>query len=353
MKRTALNLIFSLAAMAAPAAFGMHYTVNTNPNLGPTIKLPPLVTLENNASTCTAASNTIAVGFDADSAGYRILCADAGRIGFWTTPVPGDLVGHLTASSARFLCPSGSALAGLQFIEGLVFPFPLCGELVPDFQTGLVSRKVLFTVDNTVVEKLSKTAPVNPGDFNCGPAGWVESLIVNRNASGAVAGFGGTCNTIETAPANIEDVNVDLAVRTFGQAFRTSLSGNSIFRVDVFNLGNETIPLSIVTVDVRFDGLVWQLQPFGNASCTDILAHKGPVDRIVVGKHCTIAGVSLAGKGGVASTNFELTPSNPATPPGVPIPYPVVSVTVSLNSDSFGADPNSSNDLAAFPVLVQ
>src|ERR1041385_1213271 len=104
-----------------------------------------------------------------------MLCADAGRIGFWTTPAAAALVGVVSQPSQRYLCPSGSALAGVLFIEGLIYPFPLCGELIPDFKTGSVHRTVLFSVDKTVVEKESKTAPVTPGVISCGPAGYVQT----------------------------------------------------------------------------------------------------------------------------------------------------------------------------------
>jgi hypothetical protein len=353
MKRTALNLILTLAALTAPAAFGMHYSVSSTPTL---TRVPNVsIQLENNVSTCTAASNTIAVGVDIDSSGYRILCADAARIGFWTTPVAGAVVGHLSDSTTRYLCPSGSALAGLQFIEGLIYPFPLCGELVPDFQTGLVSRKVLFNVNENVVAKESKTAPEDPGVFSCGPAGWVQSLTASRNAAGAVSGFGGSCNTIVTAPANIEDVNVDLAVRTVFQPAVMGRDASDTFRVDVFNLGNAAIPASNVTVELRFDFNAWQLLPFANTSCTDIVAHRGVVDRIFVGKRCTIPGSVLQGKGGVAQINFMIQPfGSDASRPATTTPQSIVTAKVSLIDENLeGADPNASNDLAAFPVELR
>jgi len=114
MKRNPLSLILALAVLTAPAAFGMKYaTVIAIPIVNvPLDLLHPTATV-NNFSGCTSESNTIAVGYELYTGGFRMLCADAGRIGFWTTPVEGPLVGLAPQTGQRFLCPSGSALAGV------------------------------------------------------------------------------------------------------------------------------------------------------------------------------------------------------------------------------------------------
>ena len=125
--------------------------------------------------------------------------------------------------------------------------------------------------------------------------------------------------------------------------------------MDVFNLGIESIPASNVRLDVLFDGLAWQLQPFADSTCTDILAHKGVVDLIVVGKRCTIAASVLAGKGGVLSATFQLQPlGSDVTRPASTTPKPIVTAKVSVVDERIdGADPNATNDVAAFPVKLQ
>jgi hypothetical protein len=352
MKRNALSLMVTLAALTTPAAFGMKYAAPTVVSIVPpatNLLLHPPV---NNFSGCSSESNTIAVGYEVYAGGFRMLCADAGRIGFWTTPVEATLVGQAPDAGQRFLCPSGTALAALQFIEGLAFPFPLCGELIPNLKSGTVQRSVLYAVDGTVVEKLSKTGDI-PGVVSCGPAGYVQSLQASRNAAGQVTGFGGVCNTIQTDPANIEDVNVDLAVKTVGQTAVLGRDGSQTFTVDIFNLGNAAVPASNITLDMLFDGLAWQLMPL-NMPCTDILAHKGIADVVVVGKRCTISG-TVAEKGGAISTAFLLEPlGSDATRPATSTPKPIVTAKVSLiNENLEGADPNPSNDMAAFPVVLK
>lgn len=354
MKRNALCLMLTLAAWNASAA-SMHYHAA---NTGPTLVQPPVTFVNpatNNLSTCTAASNTVAVGYDVFPAGFRILCADAGRIGFWTTPTLGALSGLQSDSAQRYLCPSGTALAGAQFIEGIASPFPLCGELIPNFATGQVQRTVLFTPDEVVVEKESKTAPTTPGVVSCGVAGYVQSLIANRTATGAVSGFGVSCNSIETNPANLEDVSVDLAVKSAMQKSVLGRDATENFRVDVFNLGTLSVPASNVTVELRFDGAAWDIQQFANAICTDIMAHKGIVDMVVVGKRCTMPVSSVPGRGGVVSMNFQLQPMGPDTlRPASTTPHSVFSVRASLINETFqGADANANNDVAAFPVVLR
>jgi len=74
----------------------------------------------------------------------------------------------------------------------------------------------LFSIDDTVVEKLSKGPPVTPGVVSCGPAGFVQTLQASRNAAGNVTGFSAICNSILSDPVvtGKGGVNVDLAVKT-------------------------------------------------------------------------------------------------------------------------------------------
>src|SRR5215831_17508835 len=66
-------------------------------------------------------------------------------------------------------------------------------------------------------------------------------------------GFVSTCNAVPTAPANIDDVNVDLAVRTVDQRAVLGRNSNDTFRVEVFNLGIVSMPASNVSLEFRFD----------------------------------------------------------------------------------------------------
>src|SRR5262245_31628202 len=97
MNRKSLNLIVTLAMMAAPAAFGnMHYApVAATPIITPINLLHPQ---PNNFSGCSSDSNTIAVGYEIYGTGFRMLCADAGVIGFWTTTTEGPLVGQTSST---------------------------------------------------------------------------------------------------------------------------------------------------------------------------------------------------------------------------------------------------------------
>jgi hypothetical protein len=352
MKRN-LSLVLTLAVLTAPAALGMKYaTVIATPILtAPINALHPLV---NNFSGCTSDSNTIAVGYEFYAGGFRMLCADAGRIGFWTIPVAAARVGQAPDAGERFLCPSGSALAGVQYVEGLLFPFPLCGELIPDFTSGQVHRTVLFSVDATVVEKESKGPPVTPGVVSCGVGGYVQTLQASRSAAGNVTGFTALCNSIVTDPVEIKKgFNVDLAVKAVNQTAVLGRNATQLFHVDVFNLGAANIPASNISLEVRFDGSAWQVLPF-NMVCSDILAHSGVVDLIVVGERCTLPS-PVAGQGGVVPVSFRLEPLGPdTTRPATPTPQPILSVKASIiNEQLEGADANATNDTAAFPVILQ
>lgn len=347
MKRNALNLILTLVAVLTPAAYGMHYT--SVPLRFPPFNFPGnlLTPSVNNTSACTSISNTIAVGYEVYNGGFRVLCADAGRIGFWTTPVPGPLVGQDLTLISRYLCPSSSALAGLRFVEGLL-PFPLCGTLVPDMSTGAVQRSdTLFGVDETV--------QTGSGAQPCPQEQFIQSLVASRNAQGAVVGFGQACNDIVTAKANLEDVSVDLAVRTVRQKSVLGRNGSEQFSVDVFNLGVAGVFASNVMIDFRFDAFAWDVIQPTNVSCLTISAHKGPVDIITVGKRCTIPGSAINGRGGKVTMNFNLVPIGPeALRPATSTAEAIFSVKANVIDESLqGADPNDSNNLAAFPVLLQ
>ena len=357
MKRNSLSWILALAAFATPAAFAMKYGTPTATTIAgspiSTVPVPVINPAVNNLSACLTDSNTIAVGYQIYAGGFRMLCADAGRIGFWTHPVAAALVGSEPDAGTRYLCPSGMALAGLQYIDGLIFPFALCGELIPDFTTGLVQRKVLFSVDGAVVEKLSKGPAETPGVVSCGPAGFIQALKATRDAAGNLNGMTYTCNTIFTAPANKDDVSVDLAVKTVGQTSVLGRNQTQNFDVDVFNLGIAAVPASNITLELRYDGQAWQVLPF-NMACTAILAHSGVVDRIVVGERCTLAhDVSSSGAG--VSVTFRLQPLGPdITRPANPTPTPVLSVKVTIiDEHQEGADANALNDIAAFPVILR
>lgn len=351
MIRHSLHLVLTLAVLTTPAAFGMRYASS---NATPIFTVPgnlinPAV---NNFSGCSSDSNTVAVGVDVYAGGFRMLCADAGRIGFWTAPVASILVGQDAQSHHRYLCPSGTALAGLQFIDGLIFPFPLCGELIPDLVNGTVSRTVLYSVNGTVVAKLSKTGdPL--GVVSCGPAGFVQTLKASRDAAGNVNGFGSVCNAIVTDPLGPKYHHVDLAVKTINQTAELGRNATQVFNVNVYNLGTVPVPASNITLELRFDGEAWQVLPF-NMACTAILAHSGVVDRIVVGERCTLpSGTGV--RGDVVPVSFHLEPLGPdITRPATTTPAPILSVrAILINEILEGADGDATNDTAAFPQILR
>ena len=167
MKHTNVALTFALAAIAAPAAFGMHYKLEiTGPVLPPMVGVPapPHAVF----SGCSADSNTIAVGIDWLPNGIRMLCADAGRMGFWTTPVPAPAIGSSEGNAGRMLCPSGMAVSGLIYTEGLIFTMPVCSVLVPNYVNGTVARHFRL-VD-------FKEQPVGTGAQPCPGNDFVQSL---------------------------------------------------------------------------------------------------------------------------------------------------------------------------------
>jgi hypothetical protein len=102
-----------------------------------------------------------------------------------------------------------------------------------------------------------------------------------------------------------------------------------------------------------FDGLAWQLD--SDAHCTSLLAHAGVVDRIQVGVRCTLNATSLDQPVFFLRGNFVLTPNGPASNrPVTPAPEPVVSVKASLINETLeGVDANPTNDVAAFPVILE
>jgi hypothetical protein len=55
------------------------------------------------------------------------------------------------------------ALGGVRYIEGLIYPFPLCGELITNGKGGVIYRKTLYATDGApVVTDISKTDPASP-----------------------------------------------------------------------------------------------------------------------------------------------------------------------------------------------
>ena len=353
MNRHSLSLILTLAVLTTPAAFGMKYaTTNATPTF--TVPVNNLINPPvNNFSGCSSDSNTVAVGYDVYTGGFRMLCADAGRIGFWTTPAASTLVGQDAQGHQRHLCPSGTALAGLQFIEGLAFPLPLCGELIPNFADGTVHRTILYSTSGTVVVKLSRIGDEPPGVTSCGTAAYVQSLKASRDAIGSVSGFGLVCNAIVTDPLGPKYIHLDLAVQTVNQTAVLGRNATQLFKVNVYNLGAVQVPASNITLEVRFDGEAWQVLPF-NMACTSIMAHSGVVDRIVVGERCTLPG-PVGDRGGVESVSFQLEPLGAdVTRPATSTPTPILSVrAIILDETLDGADGRASNDTAAFPQILR
>src|SRR6185369_6407642 len=98
------------------------------------------------------------------------------------------------------------------------------------------------------------------------------------------------------------------------------------------------------------DAFAWQVLAFGMA-CSDIQAHSGVVDRIVVGERCTIPS-TVNGRGGVVRVSFLLKPLGPdSLRPVTGIAQPIFSVkTDVLDESTQGADADTKNNFAAFPV---
>ena len=144
MNPKTLALIFAIGiTLAVPAFSSMHYLATISGPVLP-IQFPPPPPTE--FATCQSNSDTIAVGMDTFAAGVRVLCADAGRIGFWTTFTPSSALGTESNPFTRRLCPSGTALSGVhRGANGR--SEPICSILVPNFTSGAVARFSVTTID--------------------------------------------------------------------------------------------------------------------------------------------------------------------------------------------------------------
>jgi hypothetical protein len=340
MKRTHLNLTIALAVMTIPAASAMNYKA-------PAILIPsiPTVQLFDNLSGCSSASHTVAVGYESYTGGFRILCADAGDIGFWTTPVKGELIGVANLLQGRFICPSGTALAGLYYVEGINTPFPTCAVLIPVFSTGTVLRGDMVSVSS---------APMSLQFPTCGPNQFIQTLKAQRGANDAVQGFSAICNSIQTV--NLVHAGtvagVDLAVRTVGQTVSVNPAHDQTFEADVFNLGSAFVHASNVTLDIRFNTLAWTLVPAPGMVCSDIMVRKGLVDMISLGSRCSVPGAGIKALGGETPLKLTLQSHGLSTLSAPTLP--VISIRASVRDESIdGSDGDLTNDTAAFAVNVQ
>jgi hypothetical protein len=341
------TMTMMIAALSVPAAFGMKYKQQL------LISGPPEFTLQDGrvqtqpppSSSCTSSSNTIAVGYEFHAQGVRILCADAGMIGFWTAAIAGAVIGQDALSFSRFLCPSGSALSGLQTIEGLAVPLPLCSTLVPNLQTGAVTRSGLYLVGE---------ATAGTGSAACSGSQFIQLLRAQFSTQGTLQGLTFVCNNIETANLSnrVEYFPADLAPRTIGQKATLGSKSSETFTIDVFNLGIAPLLAADAAVELRFNTFAWRLVPLSNVSCSDIPQRKG-FDVISLGRRCTLPGTQMAADGGRTSMIFRLEPNGPDTlRPTSATPASIISVKTVLTGPD-AEDPVESNDRAAFPVLLQ
>lgn len=336
MKRNLLNLILTLAsAFATPSLNGMHYKAPSQPAIILHPSIPTLSLIPSSA----CIGNTIAVGFEEYTGGFRLLCADAGQIGFWTTPVPARLAGVDDHLKWKWLCPSGTALVGyVQDESGL--RQAACSELVPIvFSTGEVHTASIVSSVNTVLSPIGVVAcPVNK---------YVQRFEALTSPAGAVTGFVSVCNAVETDIINIHTLNlpaVDLAVRTVGQPALK-------FEVDLYNLGFETVVANDVAVEFRYDAALWDVIFPSGMTCADIASRViGGHDVRTLGKRCSIPGSAVKGLGNDVEMTITMQPLGSGTSTAATAGLPLVTVKAVVRKDSpLIEDGNPTNDVAAFP----
>jgi hypothetical protein len=338
MKNKQFTMILALGAALAVPAFSMHYKVEISGPVIP-IQFPPPPEIE--FASCTSTSNTIAVGIDNFPDGIRVLCADAGRIGFWTSFVPSSVVGTAGNTFTRRICPSGSTLVGVHH-AGTAPPSPLCTVVVPNFFTGAVTRSGLFTTD--------KALPFI-GDFVCPTNEFLQGF---RSVDGEPPSP--ICSTILTEARDADTPLVDVAVRTFSQRAILGRDDSDTFGVDLVNLGSGLVFGTDVRLEFRFNGEAWQILPNNlGVSCTPLRAVIGTRLQ-TIGARCNvlfpvIPNNSTAGNGG--SPSFTLRPLGPdSLRPIPPNPLPIFSVRALLSATIAEQDADDSNDRAAFTVIL-
>lgn len=319
----------AFAAIAAVNAFGMSYEQTILP-IVPIFPPPPPPVL----SGCYG--DTLAVGIEYfGGGGARILCADAGQIGFWTAATPSTSMGTISSSGLRILCPSGSALSGVAFSEGFPLPLPACSVLIPNLQNGTVSR-----------------GAITSGGIGglCAGSKFVQTLQGTFNSLGALTAFTAICNPVVTAAAPIENFDVDLAIRTIGERPGLNHStGSDAFTVQVFNTGIGTLPAGNIRVEFRFNTAAWSLVPASNMACKPLVSAFNS-RLITAGVSCTMPGTSIGARGGSVSANITISAVGPDSGrPVTGVAAPIVSSRVVLTQ---GTAPNVANDSAAFPVLL-
>jgi len=341
MKRNALNLILTLAtALAMPSLKGMSYKAPQPPPLSVHLPFPQLTLIPN--STCTG--NRIAVGFEEYTGGFRLLCADAGQVGFWTTPVEANLVGSGDHLLWSWLCPSGTALVGFAQDESGLRQ-AACSKLIPIFATGDVHTGALVNSGNY---------PLDPVIIVACPANtFVQKFEAVQNPGGPVTGFVKVCSAVETVTINVHTPNlpgIDLAVRTVGQPAKLEVQDQK-FELDLFNLGWAPVIASNVAVEFRYDTLQWEVLVPSGMNCTNIASRViGGHDILSLGKRCTIPGTAIKGLGSEAVMTITLHPVGSGPVIGGSAATPVVSIKVLLVGEpDEGADANPNNDVAAFP----
>lgn len=324
-------------AITASSGYGMKYR-DEAPVPIPNAIFDPHPT---QGSGCSSDSHTVAVGYEIGVRTARILCAASFPTGFWTTPVPGTQIGSANELTERFVCPSGTAISGLLYIEGLAIPLPVCSIMRADFPHGVVTQEGHFTVGKAAVD------PSSPAAVMC-PAG--KFLQTVRMQDGVMVAP--HCNVLETLVegrgSNSSPVNLD--VRTVGQ--RATLGQNQIetFRVEIINLSEAVFSANDVLVEMRFP-VGWDVVVPQNVNCSVFFASNG----VRLGQVCRIP-TDVIGRFAEATGSIpvRMVPAGPDSrrPAGLPA-RPIFAAKLMINETLIGPDTDDSDNRAAFPVVVQ
>ena len=128
------------------------------------------------------------------------------------------------------------------------------------------------------------------------------------------------CNPVVTAAAPIENLDVDLAIRTRGeQPSLNHCTGSDAFTVQVFNTGIGALPAGNIRVEFRLNTAAWSLVPASNMACTPPFSAFN-FRLITLGVSWTMPGTSIGARGGSEAKLLVVGPDSGRPVTGVEAP---------------------------------